>query len=107
MSIPRKPRAPTGFTPAFALLVAMAVAAIGCNSTPSAAASPETTATSLDETVQPTLVKLLPPHAVDSKTLTVAVALGSPPDDFRNDKGEVDGWEIDLLRAASKSLGLT
>ena len=107
MSIPHKRHAPAEFVRGLVLAVGMTLAAIGCNSTPSAAASPETTATSLDETVQPTLVKLLPPHAVDSKTLTVAVALGSPPDDFRNDKGEVDGWEIDLLRAASQSLGLT
>ena len=48
-------------------------------------------------------MKLLPPRVTASKTLTVAVALGSPPDDFRNDKGEIVGWEIDILRAASQS----
>ena len=36
----------------------------------------------------------------------MAVALGSPPDDFRNAAGEVDGWEIDLMRAATQALGL-
>ena len=40
------------------------------------------------------------------KPFTVAVALGSPPDDFRNEKGETVGWEIDILRAATQSLGL-
>ena len=34
------------------------------------------------------------------------MALGSPPDDFRNAAGEVDGWEIDLMRAATQALGL-
>ncbi len=34
------------------------------------------------------------------------MALGSPPDDFRNEKGEIAGWEIDILRAAAQSLGL-
>jgi len=85
----------------------LALAGIGCNRAAAAPASPEATATSLDETVQPALVKLLPPRVAASKTLTVAVALGSPPDDFRNDKGETVGWEIDILRAASQSLGLT
>jgi polar amino acid transport system substrate-binding protein len=49
---------------------------------------------------------MLPPHAVDSKTLTVAVALGSPPDDYRNEQGEIAGWEIDILRAATQAMGL-
>ena len=34
------------------------------------------------------------------------MALGSPPDDFRNEKGEIVGWEVDILRAATQSLGL-
>ncbi len=58
------------------------------------------------EAPQPDLIKLLPPDIAKSKTLTVAVALGSPPDDFRNEKGEIVGWEIDILRAATQVLGL-
>lgn len=53
----------------------------------------------------PALVKLVP-AAMAGKALTVAVSLGSPPDDFRNEKGEVVGWEVDILRAATESLGL-
>ena len=60
----------------------------------------------LKETLQPAIAKLLPPSATASKTLTVAVALGSPPDDFRNEKGEVAGWEIDILRATTQVLGI-
>lgn len=58
------------------------------------------------ETAQPDLVKMLPAHVVADKTLTVAVALGSPPDDFRDAAGEIVGWEIDILRAASQAMGL-
>jgi polar amino acid transport system substrate-binding protein len=58
------------------------------------------------QTVQPDLVKLLPPDIAASKTFTVAVALGSPPDDFRDEKGEIAGWEIDILRGAAQALGL-
>ncbi len=52
------------------------------------------------------LAKMVPADAA-GKPFTVAVALGSPPDDFRNEKGEIVGWEIDILRAATQSLGLS
>ena len=52
---------------------------------------------------QPDLVKRLPAGA---KTFTLAVSLGSPPDDFRDAKGDVVGWEIDIMRAATEVLGL-
>lgn len=61
---------------------------------------------SLAETAQPALVKLLPPSVAASKTLILGVALGSPPDDFRDAQGNVAGWEIDLLRAATQALGI-
>lgn len=51
------------------------------------------------------LVRMVPPDFA-GKPFTVAVALGSPPDDFRNEKGEIVGWEVDILRAATESLGL-
>jgi polar amino acid transport system substrate-binding protein len=51
------------------------------------------------------LVKMVPPDRV-GKPFVLAVALGSPPDDFRNDNGEIAGWEIDIMRAATQSLGL-
>ncbi len=58
------------------------------------------------QTVQPDLVKLLPADVAASKTFTLAVALGSPPDDFRDAKGEITGWEIDIMRGATEALGL-
>jgi polar amino acid transport system substrate-binding protein len=60
---------------------------------------------SLAQQADPALVKMVP-AGMAGKPFTVAVALGSPPDDFRNEKGEVVGWEIDILRAATQSLGL-
>src|SRR5271157_3999894 len=107
MSLPRRRRAATRFVLVSLFAMGAALAAVQCNSAPAVAAASDAAATSLEETVQPDLVKLLPPRLVASKTLTVAVALGSPPDDFRNDKGEIVGWEPDILRAASQSLGLT
>jgi len=58
------------------------------------------------EASQPDLVKLLPPDIAASKTLIVGVALGSPPDDFRNDKNEIVGWEPDILHGVAQVLGL-
>ena len=55
------------------------------------------------QTPQPDLIKLLPPG---TKTFTLAVSLGSPPDDFRDAKGDIVGWEVDIMRAATEALGL-
>ena len=60
----------------------------------------------LVQQADPALVKMVP-AGMAGKPFTVAVALGSPPDDFRNEKGEIVGWEIDILRAATQSLGLS
>ena len=59
----------------------------------------------LTQQADTTLVKMVPTDMA-GKPVVVAVALGSPPDDFRNEKGEIAGWEIDILRAATQSLGL-
>jgi polar amino acid transport system substrate-binding protein len=60
---------------------------------------------SLTQQADPALAKTVPADAA-GKPFTVAIALGSPPDDFRNEKGEIVGWEIDILRAATQALGL-
>jgi polar amino acid transport system substrate-binding protein len=83
----------------FALAAGIAVALLG-------PVSPAAAQQSLTQTVQLDLVKLLPADVAASKVFTVAVALGSPPDDFRNEKGEIVGWEIDILRAATEAMGL-
>ncbi|HWX50787.1 MAG TPA: ABC transporter substrate-binding protein [Roseomonas sp.] len=84
-----------------AIAPALAFALAGALAPAAARAAPDP---ALAETPQPELVKLLPASA--PKTLTVAVALGSPPDDFRDAEGEITGWEIDILHAATQALGL-
>lgn len=61
----------------------------------------------ISESPRPSLVSLVPASHVTDKTLNVGVALGSPPDEFKNDTGEFVGWEIDLIRAAAQTLGMT
>lgn len=83
---------------ALSLLAGLALSALA----PTARAQTD----AITETAQPALVKLLPPSIAASKTLILGVALGSPPDDFRDAQGNVAGWEIDLLRAATQALGI-
>jgi polar amino acid transport system substrate-binding protein len=59
----------------------------------------------LKQTPDPALVKMVPADYA-KRPFTVAVALGSPPDNFRNEKGEMVGWETDLARAAVEAMGL-
>ncbi len=87
---------------AFALVVLAAVTALPVLATAQTEAAGDA---NLKQTPQPDLVKLLPDGAAQ-KPFTLAVALGSPPDDFRNEKGEIAGWEIDIMRAATQALGL-
>ena len=93
----------TSFLACFALLATLACGAAGARI---ASAASSDTAAVPTETPQPDLIKRLPPGIAEAKKLTVAVALGSPPDDFRDAKGDIAGWEIDILRAAAQSLGL-
>jgi polar amino acid transport system substrate-binding protein len=89
---------------ALSLLALLAMMAL--NAAPVAAQNiPIATDPALAQQPQPDLVKLLPPDAA-KKPFTLAVALGSPPDDFRNEKGEIAGWEIDIMHAATQALGL-
>ncbi len=60
----------------------------------------------LSQQSDPALHKLLPAGR-DGEPFTLAVSLGSPPDDFRDEKGQIVGWEIDLARAAVQLLGMT
>ncbi len=59
----------------------------------------------LSQTADPTLVKMVPAEYA-KRPFTVAVSLGSPPDNFRDAKGDIVGWETDLARAAVQALGL-
>lgn len=86
------------------------LAAVAASLTISAAFMSPTAARAADMAIPtqqpvPALMKLLPPDAA-KKPFVLAVALGSPPDDFRDAKGEIAGWEIDIMRAATQALGL-
>lgn len=95
------PRQQTTFS--LLLLAAMALAAAPGVLVAAPASAAET---AIVETPQPGLIKRLPAPVASARKITIAVAVGSPPDDFRNENGQIDGWEIDILRAAAQVLGL-
>ncbi|AGS24469.1 transporter substrate-binding domain-containing protein [Rhizobium etli] len=41
-----------------------------------------------------------------SKTLTVATSVGWPPASFVNDKGELDGFDVDVAKGIAKNMGV-
>lgn len=53
----------------------------------------------------PALEKMVPAD-VAKQPFVVGVALGSPPDEFRNEKGETVGWEVDIIHGVAQLLGL-
>ena len=100
------------FSAGLALIVGISLAATACGSagatatSPTASNSPAPAADAINETPQPDLVKLLPQRIKDSNKFTLGVALGSPPDEFKDASGNTVGWEVDLARLVAQSLGL-
>jgi len=90
--------------PAALIAGLMALPAVGAwpGIRPAAAQAPA----AVTAAAQPELAARLPARLKEKKEITVAVALGSPPDDFRDEKGNIAGWEIDILQAAADTLGL-
>jgi polar amino acid transport system substrate-binding protein len=60
----------------------------------------------ISETPRPSLTKLVPASHAKNRTLRVGVAVGSPPDEFKDEHGELVGWEVDLVRASAEALGM-
>ncbi|MGH3505208.1 MAG: ABC transporter substrate-binding protein [Nocardioidaceae bacterium] len=88
--------------------VMLAVAAAGCGGSSSSDSSdaPNGSDTTFKASKQQKLAKQLPVDVAKSKTLTVGVALASPPDEFQDEDNNIVGWEPDLMRAVAKTLGL-
>ncbi|MER9707566.1 transporter substrate-binding domain-containing protein [Mesorhizobium sp. M0204] len=45
-------------------------------------------------------------HVLATKTLTVATSVGWPPTSFINDKGELDGFDVEVAKGVAKYLGV-
>jgi polar amino acid transport system substrate-binding protein len=87
-----------------------ALAIIACLSVASCATSSEGAApaqSSANATADQKLVQALPQSFKDSGKVNVAVSIGGVPEAFLDDKGELVGWEIDIMKAAAAKLGLT
>jgi len=52
-------------------------------------------------------MKLVPASVAKSGALRVGVAVGSPPDEFQDEHGNLVGWEVDIVRTAAQVMGLS
>jgi len=82
------------FTSALVLVVALSLILVGCGSAPSS-----TSAQSAPQQ-QSTLEKVL-----KTKELTAAVILSFPPFGYRDEKGDPQGYDVDMVKELAKSLG--
>ncbi|GAB4064309.1 ABC transporter substrate-binding protein [Ancylobacter sonchi] len=55
----------------------------------------------------PASAQALPPEVAKSKVVRVAIEAAYPPLEVRNTAGELEGFDIDLIRAMGKVLGVT
>jgi polar amino acid transport system substrate-binding protein len=85
------------------LTMAAALVAVGC-----AAGTPSDGGSSApaDDLVVPELQALLPQSVLDKGEILVGTDPSYPPCDFRNDAGEIDGYNNALLQAMAPRLGV-
>lgn len=95
------PRFLTGALAATALLLAAGCGGGAADDVPGAGAKQP-----IAEKPVPSLTKLVPAAHAKDRTLRVGVSAGSPPDEFKSEQGQLEGWEVDLVRAAAQTLGL-
>lgn len=88
-----------------ALIAASALFLSGCvdNSTP----TDEETTTTSTVTVDEAAVALLPADVATAGVLEVGIDPTYPPNEYKDDEGNIVGWEVDLFDAIAAKLGLT
>lgn len=88
--------------------VAALVVAAGCD--PGTAGDASSAGPSKNTTVSaspvPSISKQVPASVAKTGTLRVGVAVGSPPDEFQDENGQLVGWEVDLVKTSAQVLGL-
>src|SRR3954470_11067660 len=88
-------------TSTLSLLAATALIVSGCGTDGSEGDNVQDSAQ-----VVPGLNEMLPQKVRDSGVLTVATDPQSPPCDFTNESGEIDGFNHDILMAMAPRLGV-
>jgi len=89
-------------------VLAVALSLSGCaadgggKSSKAAANEPPVAVEKVDE-----IAATLPAQYREAGTLTVGTYVPYPPNEFRNDKGELIGFDVDLMNAVATTLGLT
>ena len=93
-----------------AILSGAAVAVTGCSGGAGASGAPAGPAAVPTQTFTVSkneqLAAMVPEAVRKTGAFTVGVALGSPPDEFRDPAGKIAGWEVDISMAVADLLGL-
>lgn len=85
------------------LIVASSVSLVSCGAGEEVSPVPKQT---FDVAEESGLSSSLPSSIKESGTVSIAVAVGSAPDVFQDEFGNLTGWEVDLAKAAAARLGL-
>lgn len=85
------------------LVLASSIALASCGAGEEVSPVPKQT---FDVAEDSALAESLPNSIKDSGTVSVAVAVGSAPDVFQDEFGNLTGWEVDLAKAGAARLGL-
>ncbi len=87
-----------------AVLAASALLLSGCvdNSSPTPSGAPHATV-AVDKAAQ----ALVPAEIASAGALEVGIDPTYPPNEYKNDAGDIVGWEVDLFNAVAAKLGLT
>lgn len=88
-----------------ALAAVAALALTGCTNNEGPEEAPKPAATDIQPDAA--AVALLPDALKNGGVLQVATDAETPPNEYKNDKGEVVGWNVDLTNAIAAKLGLT
>ncbi|MFJ2967556.1 ABC transporter substrate-binding protein [Streptomyces collinus] len=94
---------------AIAISIGCTLAVAGCSSNGSDGGGASTAANNTSVTAQKyqPAAKLVPASVAEAGVLRVGVALGSPPDEFQDKNHKIVGWEVDVVRAAAQTMGLS
>lgn len=91
-----------------ALLAVLVLAVAGCsNSEDSESAGPASSSAAVDVSEVSEIAALVPQNIRDSGKLIVGVNVPYQPNEFKDSSGQIVGYDVDLMNAIGKVLGLT
>ncbi len=89
------------------LLVALALAVTGCVNNEERERANQVTPIDVDVQKVPQIAALVPPEIARTGRLVIGVNVPYQPNEFKGPDGRIIGYDVDLMNAVAKVLGLT